>query len=169
MPQPTVPDDCPCGSGAPYAACCGPALSGERPAATAEALMRSRYTAYALQEVDYILSTHAPEGAEEVDREGVERWARESTWHGLQIVDRRAGGPDDDDGEVEFIASYDVKGAPAVHHERASFRRVDGRWLYVDGAMVKPKPVVRSAPKVGRNEPCPCGSGKKYKQCHGRS
>ena len=54
------------------------------------------------------------------------------------------------------------------HHERAEFSRIDGRWFYIDGEMIKAKPVVREAPKVGRNEPCPCGSGKKYKKCCGR-
>jgi SEC-C motif-containing protein len=68
---------------------------------------------------------------------------------------------------VEFIAKYAIDGNDFKHHERATFRRIDGDWFYMDGDMVKPKPVVRDKPKVGRNEPCPCGSGKKYKKCHG--
>jgi len=129
--------------------------------------MRSRYSAYALQEIDYILSTHIQNPDEEVDRESTEKWAAESEWLGLDVVETEAGGAGDDEGVVEFIARYRLQGTDATHHERARFKRVDGRWLYSDGEMVKPKPVVRESPKVGRNEPCPCGSGKKYKRCHG--
>ena len=53
--------------------------------------------------------------------------------------------------------------------ERSVFERVEGDWFYMDGTIVKQKPVVRDKPKVGRNQPCPCGSGKKYKKCHGRN
>ena len=81
-------------------------------------------------------------------------------------MDTEAGGPDDQEGVVEFIARYRTGGSAHAHHERSRFRRVDGRWYFVDGQMVKPTPV-RAAPTVGRNAPCPCGSGKKYKRCHG--
>jgi SEC-C motif domain protein len=68
---------------------------------------------------------------------------------------------------VEFVARYRMGGAEHAHHERATFQRHDGRWYFEDGDIVKARPVVREAPKVGRNEPCPCGSGKKFKKCHG--
>ena len=158
---------CVCGLGASTEECCGPFLKGERKPETAEALMRSRYAAYALEEVDYIVATHDPEGPEKVDRDSVEKWSKEATWEGLEIVATEAGGPDDERGMVEFIAHYSADGHSVAHHERSQFRKVDGQWLYHDGDMVKPKPVVRDKPKVGRNEPCPCGSGKKYKKCCG--
>ena len=129
--------------------------------------MRSRYAAYTLQEIDYIVATHDPATVSEVDRDSTAQWAKEATWLGLEIVSTRDGGAGDDTGEVEFIARYRVEAGEAVHHERSSFRRIDGKWFYVTGDMVKAKPVVRAAPKVGRNEPCPCGSGAKYKKCHG--
>jgi uncharacterized protein YchJ len=91
---------------------------------------------------------------------GAATWAREAQWHGLEIVATEAGGPDDETGTVEFIARYSAKGAPVAHHERSTFKKIDGRWFYMDGDMVKPRPVVRDAPRVGRNDPCPCGSGK---------
>ena len=71
-----------------------------------------------------------------------------------------------DDNSVEEVR---VQGAEASHHERSRFRRAEGRWVYLDGEMVKPKPVVREEPKVGRNAPCPCGSGRKFKRCCGAS
>ena len=129
--------------------------------------MRSRYTAYTTQEIDYIVDTHDPSVTGDVDRDATLEWAQKSEWLGLEIVDTEAGGKDDEEGAVEFIARYSVDGKEAFHHERSRFRRHEGNWVYLDSGMVKPKPIVREEPKVGRNEPCPCGSGKKYKKCCG--
>jgi SEC-C motif-containing protein len=158
---------CACGKGASIEVCCGPLHRGERAPATAEELMRSRYAAYATGAVDYVVDTHDPATAGEVDRDATRKWSSEAEWLGLDIVSTAAGGADDQTGEVEFIARYRMNGIDTAHHERSKFRRIDGRWFYVDGDMVKARPVVRDAPKVGRNDPCPCGSGKKYKRCHG--
>lgn len=134
---------------------------------TAEALMRSRYTAYALCRADYILDTHDPATRGPIDRAAVERWAREAHWRGLEVLATERGGPDDDEGVVEFRARYDNEAGQArVHHERSTFRRADGRWLYVDGSTPRQRPATRAA-TAGRNDPCPCGSGKKYKKCCG--
>ncbi|HLU68560.1 MAG TPA: YchJ family protein [Kofleriaceae bacterium] len=160
-------EPCPCGAGPSASACCLRYITGAEPAPTAEALMRSRYSAYALGEIPWILATHDPSSTEEVDEASTEKWSKEATWKGLEIVSTAAGGPDDEAGEVEFIARYEMQGHPFSHHERARFRKVEGRWYYADGDMVKPRPVVREQPKVGRNDPCPCGSGQKYKKCHG--
>jgi SEC-C motif-containing protein len=130
--------------------------------------MRSRYTAYATGVVDYVVGTHDLDTAKDVDRDSIAEWSSQSKWLGLRIVATEAGGSADDTGMVEFIARFERDGAVVEHHERSTFRRLDGRWLFVDGEMVKARPIVRATPKVGRNEPCPCGSGKKYKQCHGR-
>jgi SEC-C motif-containing protein len=129
--------------------------------------MRARYSAYALGEIDYVLETHDPGNREGVDRDGTETWSKQAEWRGLEIVDRVAGGKDDETGVVEFIARYQVKGQDLAHHERSRFKKVEGAWYYADGDMVKAKPVQRDQPKVGRNEPCTCGSGKKFKKCHG--
>ena len=67
---------------------------------------------------------------------------------------------------VEFVARYKFRGKAFAHHELASFRKVDGRWQYVDG-VINPRPAQRVAEKVGRNDPCTCGSGKKFKKCCG--
>src|SRR6186713_2086080 len=95
---------CPCGSEKSFDACCGPLIAGA-PAATAEALMRSRYTAYARGDIDYILSTHDADAGEPVDREATEKWSRETTWLGLKILSTERGGPSDTEGKVEFVAT----------------------------------------------------------------
>jgi SEC-C motif-containing protein len=158
--------NCPCGSEKPFTECCGPYLAGE-PAPTPEALMRSRYTAYVHHEIDYLMATQAPEMRKDVDREATERWSREATWLGLKIIEVKGGGPGDDEGEVEFVARWKQGQDEATHHERSTFRRgKDGRWLYVEGHTPKRAPMRReAAPRP--NDPCHCGSGKKYKRCHG--
>ena len=158
---------CYCGNEPSFDECCGRYVNGGAKPDTAEALMRSRYSGYAIENIDYVLATHDPATVAEVDREGAERWSREAEWTGLEVISTRAGQAGDQEGEVEFIAHYKAKGHPLTHHEHATFRRVDGDWYYIDGEMVKAKPLVRDQPKVGRNEPCPCGSGKKFKKCHG--
>lgn len=165
-------EPCPCGSGQAAAACCARYFAtkdgpGEAWPPTAEAMMRSRYSAYALGAIDHILATHHPDASSDVDVKSTEQWSREAKWLGLEIVSTEAGGDDDQTGGVEFIARYEINGVPLAHHEKAQFRRHAGRWYYWDGQMVKTRPVVREQPKVGRNDPCPCGSGSKYKKCHG--
>src|SRR5262249_17045597 len=86
---------CPCTSGKEFDACCGPILAGN-PAPTAEALMRSRYTAYVKGAVDHILRSTTPRAAKDVDRASTEKWSRESTWLGLDVVSTEKGGPLDD-------------------------------------------------------------------------
>ena len=158
---------CPCGSGQTYDACCGPLIEGKARAETAEALMRSRYTAFTMAAMDYIHDTLSPEGRKDYDPKGTESWARNSDWLGLEIRDTQKGGPEDEEGVVEFCAHFRHKGETHAHVERASFRRdEDGAWIYVDGESPKPEQRV-TGPKVGRNDPCPCGSGKKYKKCCG--
>ena len=170
-PRPTIDErkaePCPCGSGPSFGECCARIITGETPAPTAEALMRSRYSAYVVGEIDWIVASHDPAGADDVDRSSTEKWSKEARWKGLEIRSKEKGQPGDDTGTVEFVATYEIGNQAVAHHELAHFKTIDGRWHYVDGDMVKAKPVVREAPKVGRNDPCPCGSGQKYKKCHG--
>lgn len=158
---------CPCGSGLTLEACCGPIIAGDRSAATAEALMRARYTAYTQAAVDFLLSSLHPDHRDEHDEEGVREWAENSAWHGLDIVRTEGGGEADDVGLVEFACEYTYKDEDHQHAELARFARHEGAWYFVDGAPVKTPPYVREEPKVGRNDPCPCGSGKKHKKCCG--
>jgi SEC-C motif domain protein len=160
---------CSCCSGKEHAQCCGPLLEGKRKAETAEELLRSRYTAFTLGDVAYIRRTRHPRSSTAFDEEAVRSWAEGSEWHGLSISKVDRGGAHDDQGVIDFVATYTEKdgGKRHEHEEKASFVRHDGAWMFVDGDYVVPETFVRAAPKVGRNDPCPCGSGRKHKKCCG--
>jgi SEC-C motif-containing protein len=159
-------NSCPCGSGASYADCCEPVITGAQHAETAEQLMRARYSAYTKVATDFIFESTHPDHREGYDHEGTKVWAEKSEWQSLEIIGTQAGGSDDSVGEVEFIARFRENGVPRAHHECGHFTRENGRWYFTDGSVVKPKPII--AEKVGRNDPCPCGSGLKYKKCCGK-
>lgn len=122
---------CPCGTGSNYGVCCGRLVSGAAQARTAEELMRSRFSAYALGELDHVFRTWHPRTrpAEVAPAPGV-------TFVGLTVHDIVAGGPDDDMGVVEFTARLrGPDGGISEMHERSRFVRRAGRWVYVDGEM----------------------------------
>lgn len=161
-------DLCPCGSGKTYAECCEPIIKGTKKAPTAESLMRARYTAYEKQEIDFIINTcEDSDEVAEIDRKATEDWSKNSTWHGLQILRTEKGTESDEEGVVEFEATYTRKQIRDVHHEMAYFKKINEEWVYSVGQL-KTTTVVREGEKIGRNDPCPCGSGKKYKKCCGR-
>lgn len=158
---------CPCGSDLTYAECCEPIIKGTRLAATAEELMRARYTSYTQVEMEFLQSSLHPDHRRDNDDLGAREWAENSTWHGLEIIATEAGGPDDDTGQVEFVATYTTEGDEQAYREVAEFDRLDGRWYFREGKPPVRHPVVREEPKIGRNDPCSCGSGRKYKKCCG--
>jgi len=158
--------DCPCGSGAEFARCCEPVLKGTVVAETAEQVMRARYTAHTRVDMAYLMATLHPSNVNEGDEEAAKRWAEQSEWLELQILDTSAGGAGDTEGVVEFIARFrDKSGAIHAHHEVSTFVKEDGRWLFKEGETSAQATIRRTEPKVGRNDPCPCGSGKKFKKC----
>lgn len=161
-------DLCPCGSEKSYADCCQPMIEGDQTADTAEALMRSRYSAHAKKVFDYIFETTLPANRQEDERKGTAAWSRKLDWQRLEIRSVDAGGPDDEKGSVEFVARYRKNSKAFEHHEIAEFVREDGCWYFKDGQPPQPVQTVRQGPKIGRNDPCACGSGKKYKKCCGR-
>lgn len=127
--------------------------------------MRSRYTAYAKGDAAYLQRTLAPEHRAGFDLADVSAGMQQTQWLGLEILDTRDGGTDDSTGIVEFVARFQVQGQTRALHERSRFRRdTDGSWVYVDG-----ETAMQPVNKPGRNHPCPCGSGKKFKQCCGRN
>lgn len=156
---------CPCGSGRNFDQCCGPILAGERAPATAEALMRARYSAYVRQQTDFIHESTLPRMRAELDPAATDAWSRQAEWRGLEILHTEGGGARDEDGVVEFVARYSMQGQDVDHHEIATFEKQDGKWFFVDGQEPKQVPFRRAEPKVGPNDPCPCGSGKKWKKC----
>ena len=155
-------DDCPCGSGLPFEGCCGPIISGT-PAATAEALMRSRYTAYVVGELNHVADTHAPEVRDDFNRPEAERLARHCIFEGIEIRKATETG---ERAQIDFVLRFKRDGKNMIQVELADFRKVDGRWLYAGGKL-SPQVTQRNVVRIGRNDPCPCGSGKKAKKCCG--
>ena len=121
---------CPCGSGRPYAHCCGPLIEGTTLPETAEALMRSRYTAYTRMDAAYLTATwHPTTRRKELDLGDPVQWI------GLKILHTEAGGPADNKGKVEFIARYKEAGRTHRLRELSRFQRHEGRWYYLDGRL----------------------------------
>ncbi len=129
--RPTTPnptDPCPCGSGNALAECCGKYISGVAHAPTAETLMRSRYTAFAAMDDEYLTRTwHPDHRPAQLDLDPDQKWLR------LEILDTERGGLFDSDGVVEFRAYYTFGRERGMLHERSRFARTEGKWLYVDG------------------------------------
>ncbi|HZK20588.1 MAG TPA: YchJ family metal-binding protein [Treponemataceae bacterium] len=160
---------CPCGSKKNYKECCEPIITNKIMAPTAQALMRARYSSYVKHEIDFIMSSCANTASadNDIDETETRKWAEESTWQGLEILRTEKGTENDDEGIVEFTATYTTKkGMREVHKERSFFSKKTGTWLYESGELI-PTTVVRARKKVGRNDLCPCGSEKKYKKCCG--
>ncbi|MDX1805178.1 MAG: YchJ family protein [Alcanivorax sp.] len=143
---------CPCQSGRPYSSCCQPLHQGQS-ASSPEALMRSRYSAFALRLTDYLQeSWHPQTRPASLTLDGDEQWL------GLEIVSSTTDG---DQGRVHFRATCRDNHGFSVLEEQARFENINGHWCYRDGDhQVRPL-------KPGRNDPCPCGSGKKFKKCCG--
>jgi len=159
---------CHCGSELPFEECCQPIISGTKPAPTAEALMRARYSAYVVCDIKFLTESLAPDERHDFDPEQAKAWSQNSKWLGLTVHAVKDGGENDQTGQVDFTASYEYQGGRQDHRELADFKRLDGAWHYTEGRMRSHDPIVRG-PKTGRNEPCPCGSGKKYKKCCGKA
>jgi len=160
-------DFCPCGSKADYHHCCFPIIKGEVKAKTAEQLMRSRYSAYAKHEIDHLFKSYHPDRRKIFDRKAIQEFSITPKWLGLEIIETTDGQENDIWGQVEFIARFKIKNASQFMHEKSNFQKIDDDWFYVDGISMPIKQVVRSTKNIGRNDPCPCGSHKKFKKCCG--
>lgn len=158
---------CPCGSQILYTECCQPIIKGLRNADTAEELMRSRYSAYVNVEIDYLInSTHITQ-RHLYTEENLREWAENSKWLKLEIINTKDGNKNNSTGYVEFKAYYLEDNQEKVHHELSLFKKENGIWFFVNGSKPMEKTEKEKSVKVGRNDPCPCGSGKKYKKCCG--
>ncbi|WP_261866861.1 YchJ family metal-binding protein [Budvicia aquatica] len=147
---------CPCGSLKNFTQCCYPLISQQAIASTPSALMRSRYSAYVTQDVEYLISTWHDDYRIANLTESVRLSFENTEWQSLTVIKEELGNGINE-GYVEFIAKYrDLKtDRHHVIHERSHFIKQDGRWYYTSGIK----------PQVGRNEQCPCGSMRKYKKC----
>ncbi|MER7012818.1 YchJ family metal-binding protein [Saccharopolyspora sp. NPDC000359] len=119
---------CPCGLGEPYAECCGRLHSGAGRASTAEQLMRSRFSAFAVGDVDYLLASwHPSTRPAELELDPEQRWVH------LEVLERTGGGPFDTGGAVRFRAHYRLSGEKGSLTEHSRFTKEGGTWFYVDG------------------------------------
>jgi SEC-C motif-containing protein len=160
LPPPARGQSCPCGSGRLFEDCCEPALKGTKPAPTAEALMRSRFTAHVARDHAYLHRTYRGTRdtpfVDEPEEQPIQ-WTR-------LVVHAHEPGAHPDQAFVDFTAYFtDGQGEHPVP-EKSEFTRTGGQWIYTRAIRSGPAPV-RAAAKVGRNDSCPCGSGKKYKNC----
>ncbi|MEL6816829.1 MAG: YchJ family metal-binding protein [Cyanobacteria bacterium J06598_3] len=171
---------CSCGSQRSFIDCCGPYLAGDALAPTAEALMRSRYSAFCKSNLDYLIATHHPTQHQQNDRQSLRQSLNSTKWLNLVVLKTQKGTAKDTTGIVEFACAYRPKtklsivstavgaGAGRSHiqsniqqmHERSKFVKEGGQWFYTTGDRLPPY-----QPK--KSHPCWCGSGKKFKHCHG--
>ncbi|MEQ1789644.1 MAG: YchJ family protein [Rickettsiales bacterium] len=155
---------CPCGSGKSYDHCCNLYISGRQIPLTPEALMRSRYTAFTKANIDYIERTMKAPALNDFNQLDALAFAKDNQWIKLEVV---RSSQQKSQGIVEFIAHFTRDGEHHVLHEISEFHLDDGQWFYIDGTTPgQQKPYVASE-KIGRNDPCLCGSGKKHKKCCG--
>ncbi len=122
---------CPCGNSRKAALCCAPFLDGSRQPATAEELMRSRYTAYTRADAAYLIATLHPSQRSVDDEANILAWAHNSRFTGLSVLKTKAGKAKDSDGLVEFVARFSDADGTYAHREISSFVKEDGKWWYV--------------------------------------
>ena len=173
---------CPCGSTLSYADCCAPLHVGQKFADTAAQLMRARYAAFVLQHVEYIVATTAPFQQPLLNTQAISDWAQQTDWAGLEVINHLAK-LGKRHAQVEFKAYFYLPNASAVHsagldlgaldnkgldskgahHELSTFVNIPthgtSRWYFLDPTVVM---------SVTQKQPCPCGSGEKYKRCCGQ-
>lgn len=146
---------CPCGSGTSLEQCCGHYHAGT-PAPSAETLMRSRYSAYVVGQIDYLLATTLPAQQAGLDSDSIRAWSLGSTWLGLEVESSELIGGQPEHAFVTFTARWHDGSGEHSQRERSAFVQHAGRWYFID-------PTVPL--KAGRNDPCPCGSTQKFKKC----
>jgi SEC-C motif-containing protein len=156
---------CPCGSGAAFAECCEPIIKGTRESETAEELMRARYSAFVTGNIDFIVASTHTRTRKEIDLAFIREWSETSTWRGLEIFETKQ--VNENKPIISFEAQFTQQGEDHRHREKSLFERENGKWRFVTGNDLKSPTVRYETPRPGRNDPCPCGSGKKYKKCHG--
>lgn len=166
--QPKLPlatDPCPCGSGKTFGECCQPVLNTMAAAPSAEALMRARFTAHVVGDSEFLHKSYLPDSKKPYNGEplaGGDRWTR-------LTINTHEVAPSGTSATVDFTAYYQEQGYEVPHHEKAEFLFLDGTWIYSKALRLGPAPVRHATPKVGRNDPCTCGSGKKFKHCCGKA
>ncbi|RKD98478.1 YchJ family protein [Marinifilum flexuosum] len=152
---------CYCGKSNSYEECCGAIHSGKRKAETAQDLMRSRYSAFVIADITYILKTYSSKTRPLNQEKEILDWAKSVEWQRLEVINTNKGNSTDVNGHVEFKAYYKEDGIDQCLHENSFFEKENEQWVYVSGEY--PKEEKPNLPN--RNDPCCCGSGKKFKKC----
>lgn len=137
-----------------YSQCCQPFHTQQDTPHTAEQLMRSRYSAYVLGLIDYIVHTTVPSQQTGLDRFALQQWSRETAWQGLQVITTQ--NMDKSHDKVEFKAYFLHENQQQAHHEISYFVKIQQKWYFLD-------PTVPIA--LSMKQPCLCGSEKKFKAC----
>ncbi len=163
----TMNELCPCGSGKQLHDCCMPIIEGTALARTPEELMRARFTAHCQRNYQYLVDSTHPDHREGVSVDEINHWAQYVDWKALEVHSATPG-ETENTGAVSFTAHYEVREIPQELKEDSTFERIDGKWFYVDGVVQGQEPYERETPRIGRNDQCPCGSGKKFKKCCGK-
>lgn len=151
----TAPSLCFCRSGKEYKHCCAPFHLHTAVPETAEQLMRSRYTAYVLKNIPYIVATIVPSQQTLLETHLLQEWADNTTWLGLEIL--KTENFTKTQSAVEFKAIFQGEEGELAHQERSIFVKIENRWYFVDPTVSLPT----------MKQPCVCGSGKKFKHCCG--
>jgi len=143
---------CYCASQQLFKHCCQPFIEGWLQPKTCEQLMRSRYSAYASVNTDYILQSTSEQSRNECDPQAIKEWAESAKWVKLEILNTS-------ECQVEFKAYYIINNKLEALHETSDFTKEHNKWVYVDGETHV------QTHNIGRNDLCPCDSGKKFKKC----
>ena len=151
----TAPSLCFCCSGKEYKHCCEPFHLHTAVPEKAEQLMRSRYTAYVLKNIPYIVATTVPSQQTLLKTHLLQEWADNTTWLGLEIL--KTENLTKTQSAVEFKAIFQGEEGELAHQERSIFVKIENRWYFVDPTVSLPT----------MKQPCVCGSGKKFKHCCG--
>jgi SEC-C motif-containing protein len=155
-------DNCYCGLAKSFSQCCQPYINAQKQAPSAEALMRSRFSAYATQAFDYVLATYAHAQRAKLDLHQLRQDATHTHWYKLEVLKAEQ---QENRAQVEFCAYYHIstQGKTLFYrlHELSDFCLEDKLWRYTSGQMSPDSGQI----KLQRNEACPCASGKKYKKC----
>ena len=129
----TFMQTCPCGLNKAFDQCCGSIINKHTDAQTAEQLMRSRYTAFTLANIDYLMSSHHPKTRPIKEKKDILKWAESVKWLGLQILFTNKGSVSDEEGVVKFKALFIENGIPQELIEESVFVKENGKWFYVSG------------------------------------
>ncbi|WP_448211507.1 YchJ family protein [Colwellia sp. MEBiC06753] len=153
---------CPCCSNIALEMCCLPIIEQQQHAHSPEALMRSRFTAYALNKAEYILATYHSSQQSAHSLADIQAWAEENQW--IELIIHQANS-NSTPATIEFSAFYLNNHQLIEMRERSNFTQEKNQWRYVDGTIITHEKIT----SLTSNDPCPCHSGKKYKKCCGNN